>query len=361
MQKITLADCYGFAGLSHEAVNISLRIGPFEAIAAKLTNGQVLDAIRFYFGLPVDADTEWLSGPIMAADESFSMVTNERELAILSMALIAHEIREEESQFAALAFLTASSLGKRTPAVYPQFVEIVDAAAKDLMTSPRQSLDTTIIRAMTSSETLAAKEENLVGANDVGGLNRVLKELSSESHNMVKNLATKLNKAIKPVRAETLRLREETDMLWWLVGGESHLFQEPYLNMKQARAAFLIGSELAELSRTVLGPRASEFLMNKALREGRTENSEKVKIHSLLQLFKQAELARINPPNEIDKVRDLCSLNNAIARAYQVESKAGWQNMYDADGSFERKTAFAPKEIALQSFREARLLRALKR
>lgn len=359
MQEITLSDCYGYAGLSPDALNISLRLEPFETIAANLNDDQVLDAVRLYFGLPVGADTEWLSGPIIAADESFSMVTNKRELAILSMALIAREIRKEESQFAALAVLVASTFGKREPAIYPQFVEMVNAAAKDLTASERQSLGEPSVRARALSRKLTASEEVLVPANDFAKLDQVLKELNTDSHELVKDLAAQVNKAIRPIRNEAARLREETDMLWWLVGGESHALQETYRDMKEARAAFLIGIDLANLSRTTLGPRASEFLMNKALREGRTEKPAKAKIDSLPKLFTQEDMAKIIAPSAIEKVRDLCSLHNAISRAHQVGSPTGWQKMYDADGSLGERTAFDPKEITLQSFREARLLDAL--
>ena len=115
MQEISLPDCYGYAGLSPDAANIPLRLEPFKAIAANLTRDQVLDAVRHYFGMRVCADTDWLIGPIKKADDSFSMVTNKRELSIISMALVAHQVQHQESEFAALAFLVASAFGRRRP------------------------------------------------------------------------------------------------------------------------------------------------------------------------------------------------------------------------------------------------------
>ena len=359
MQEITLADCYGYAGLSPDAVNIPKRLGPFKRIADELTTDQMLHAVRFYFDLPVSADTDWISGPIKKADDSFSMVTNKRELPIISMALIAHQIQKKEDQFAALAALVGSAIGKRQPAIYPQFVEIVQAAAKDLMTSERQSLDRTIIRTKSQSKDLASSEEDPASVDEFDETIQELKELISDSHEMVEHLAQQVNEVIGPVRSEAERLREETDMLWWLIGGESYVLRRTYLAMEEASAAFLIGIDLAGLSRTALGPRANEFLINRALREGRTENSEKVTIDDLPELFTSGELTKIAASEEIDTVRDLCFLNNAISRANQVGSQTGWQKMYADDGSLDNTAAFHPKEIALQSFREARLLSAL--
>ena len=243
--------------------------------------------------------------------------------------------------------------------IYPQFVEIVDAAAKDLMTSRRLSLGWKPIAPRALSKKLAGSKADLVTADDFDGLNQVLKELNSDSHELVKHLADQINMAINPVRFDVARLREETDMLWWLVGGESYSLAQPYFAMEEGCAAFLVGTDLAGLSRTALGPRASEFLIHKALREGRTKKPAKVKIFSLPKIFTPVELEKISAGEEIDTVRDLCCLNNAISRAHQVGTQTGWRKVYADDRSLDDKTAFDTKELALQSFREARLLGAL--
>ncbi len=358
MQELALTDCYGHAGLSSEATNIAVRLEPFNTIAVNLTNSQILDAVRFYFDLPVTSETDWFFDPIAQADPSFSMVTNSREVSIISMALIAYQIKEEEDQFAALAFLVASAFGNRKPTVYPQFVEIVEAAAKDLMTSRTGLGARKVIQVRALNKELAVAED-LVPQNDYVALNKVLKSLNVDSHELVKHLAVQVRSAIGPLRSEIAQLREETDMLWWLMGGESDLTNEPYAKLGEGRAAFLIGAELAPLSASILGPRASVFLMSKALREGRGGPSKKVKISDVPKLFAQDELTDVGPPEEINAVRDLCCLNNALARADDVGALTGWGVMYAKDGSLDEKTAFTPSCLALQSFREALLLNAL--
>ena len=359
MQQLKLADCYGHAGLSPDAANIPLRIEPFKTVAANLTRPQIIDAVRAYFGLPMLHDTGWLSNPITEVDEAFSMVANQNEVAILAMALIAHQIGEEDDQFTALVFLVANAFGYRKAAVYPQFVEIIKAAASDLTTSTRRELDTKLIRVKALSKQLGGSEEDLVPQNDFPAINRVLKEVNIDGHEMVKHLAQQMNSVLSPMRSEVASLREETDMLWWLVGGESHLVGEAYADMKPGRAAFLIGSELAELSRTHLGPKSATFLMNKALREGRTDKPTKIKIEAIPKLFTREELSEVTPDSAISDVRDLCSVSNAVSRASEVGSQTAWKKMYGDDGSLSETTAFSPSELANQSFREFLLLNAL--
>jgi len=359
MQQLKLADCYGHAGLSPDAANIPLRIEPFKTIAANLTRPQIIDAVRAYFGLPMQHDTGWLSDPILAADEAFSMVANKNEIAILAMALIAHQIREEDDQFTALVFLVANAFGHRKAGVYPQFVEIIKAAASDLTTSTRRELDMKQIRVKALSKELGGSEEDLVPQNDFPTINRILKEVNIDGHEMVKHLAQQMNTALSPMRSEVARLREETDMLWWLVGGESRLVDGAYADMKTGRAAFLIGSELAELSRTLLGPKAGTFLINKALHEGRTDKTSKIKIEAIPKLFTPKELSDVTPNSTISDVRDLCSVSNAISRASEVGSQTAWKKMYGDDGSLPETAAFSPSELANQSFREFLLLNAL--
>jgi hypothetical protein len=359
MQQLELADCYGHAGLSPDAANIPLRIEPFKTIAANLTRPQIIDAVRAYFGLPMHNDTGWLSDPISEADEAFSMVTNKNEIAILAMALIAHQIREEDDQFTALVFLVANAFGHRKAEVYPQFVEIIKAAANDLAISTRRELDVRQIRVKALNKELGGSEEDLVPQNDFPAINRVLKAVNVDGQEMAKHLAQQVNTALNPMRSEVARLREETDMLWWLVGGESRIIDEAYADMKPGRAAFLIGSELAELSRTHLGPRAGTFLMNKALREGRTDKPSKIKIEAIPKLFTLEELSDVTPDSTISDVRDLCSVSNAISRASEVGSQTAWKKMYGNDGSLSETAAFSPSELANQSFREFLLLNAL--
>ena len=359
MHRLSLADCYGHAGLSPDAANITLRVKPFNVIVANLTDEMILDLVRFYFGLPTQDTTDWFFVPIVEADPAFSMVTNKREISIIAMALLAHIILNKENQFAMLAMLVAYTCGKRKPTVYPQFAETVSAAAKDLMTSHRQSLRAKQIRVKTLSKELGASNEELVATNDFVTLNSVLKQINVDSQEMDRHLAQQMNSGLGSIHAEIGNLREETDMLWWLIGGQSHIIEEPYFRMKEGRAAFLIGADLAAMSRTKLGPRASNFLMNKALRENRDGKPSKVQIEIFPKLFTIDELTDAISPGRIESVRDLCSLYNSVTRAKEVKSHTSWRKMYADDGSISEKTSFDPDELAQQSFRETLLLNAL--
>jgi hypothetical protein len=354
MQELALTDCYGHAGLSPEAANITLRIEPFKTISSKVTNAQLLDAVRFYFDLPVTSDTSWLSAPIIDVDESFSMITNKRELSIISMALIAKEIGEK-NQFAALAFMVASAFGLRKPVVHPQFVEDVDAAAKDLMTSRAALGDQKPIQARAINKEFHGSDEDNVSPFNA----EALKAINVDNHEMVKNLALQVRAAIGPLRSEVENLREETDMLWWLTGGESYLTKQVFYTVDEHRAALLIGTDLASLSSTCLGPRASGFLMNKALREGRELSSKKIKISEIPKLFSIEELSILGRHGDIDKVRDLCFVNNALARAVDVGALTGWEMMYAKDNGLDDKSAFDATNLAIQSFRETLLIDAI--
>ncbi len=359
LKELSLSDCYGYAGLTPDAANISLRLEPFQAIAKELDTDKMLDLVRFYFGLPVTADTKWFSTPIIEADPAFSMVTNEREVAIIAMALLAREINVEENSEAALAILVAHACGRRNPAVWPQFVENVSAAARDMAIDDRRAGKPKQIAARKLSAELGASDEDLVTAMDPAELSALFKQLNVDSQEMDKFLASQVTAALKPIRDEVANLREEKDMLWWLIGGQSYLFHQPYASMKEGQAALLIGMELAELCRTPLGPHASEFLIKKALSEGRTEKSAKLKIDGLPKLFDTSQLEQIASTIEVDDVRDLCCLSNAISRANDLGLPTAWKKKYGEDGGLPDKTTFDAEEVALQSFRETLLLKTL--
>jgi hypothetical protein len=359
LKELSLSDCYGYAGLTSAAANVSLRLEPFQAIAKELKTDHILDLIRFYFGLPVTADTKWFSTPIIQADPAFSMVANEREVAIIAMALLAREINEKENSVAALAMLVAHACGRRDPIVWPQFVENVSAAARDMAISDRRAGRPKQIYARKLSPELGGSGEDLVTAVTPAELSALFKKLNVDSQDMDKFLASQITEALKPIRDEVANLREEKDMLWWLIGGQSYLLHQPYAVMKEGQAALLIGMELAKLCRTPLGPHASEFLIKKALSEGRTDRSAKVKIDGLPKLFEKSQLEQVADSIEVDDVRDLCFLSNAISRANDLGLPTAWKKKYGEDGGLSDNTSFDAEEVALQSFRETLLLKTL--
>ncbi|MBB4302821.1 hypothetical protein GGD81_001857 [Rhodobium orientis] len=359
MKEISLADCYGHAGLTSEATNIALRLKPFDTISKAVDADRILDLVRFYFGMPVARDTDWFSKPIVDADPAFSMVVNKREVSILAMALLAHEVAVEEKPVAALAVLVASASGRREPAIWPQFVEVISAAARDLAISQRRAGPPKQIRARALSDDLGGSKENLITAADPTELNAVLKKLNVDSREMDKHLAAQVSAALQPLRDEIANLREEKDMLWWLIGGQSCDLQRTYASMSEGKAAYMIGLDFAKRCRTPLGPHASEFLIKKALGEGRDGKLAKFRVDALPNLFSDSELKVISCSSEIDGLRDLCFLNNAMSRANDLGLPNCWKKKYGEDGSLSDKTSFEAEEVALQSFREALLLRTL--
>ncbi|MDE4139998.1 GTPase-associated system all-helical protein GASH [Phaeobacter gallaeciensis] len=359
MKEISLADCYGHAGLSSEAANIAPRLEAFDTISRYVDKDRTIDLVRFYYGLPVTRDTDWFSAPITDADPTFSMVTNKREVSIIAMALLANEIAGEDSALAALAVLVANASGRRKPAVWPQFVEIVSAAAQDLAISDRRSAPDKQIKIRQPSAELGGAQQDLITAMDPTELNTILKKLNVDSYEMDRFLANQVTTALQPLREEIASLREEKDMLWWLIGGHSYRLQQSYASMKKGKAAFMIGLDLAKLCRTGLGPYASEFLIAKALGEGRDGKQEKLKVEALPKLFGEDELKAIAYSSEIEELRDLCFLNNAINRANDLGLPNGWKKKYGGDGSLSDSSSFETEEIALQSFREALLLQIL--
>lgn len=194
---------------------------------------------------------------------------------------------------AALAVLVASASGRREPTVWPQFVEIISVAARDLAISKRRPDAPKQIRVRALSDSLGGSKEDLITAADPTQLNPILKKLNADSQEMDKFLATQFVASLKSLRDELANLREEKDMLWWLIGSFSYDLQKPYASMKEGQAAYMIGLDLAKQCRTTLGPYASEFLIKKALSQGRDGKSGKLKVEALPSLFTEGRLYKL--------------------------------------------------------------------
>jgi hypothetical protein len=88
MAILNLADRYRAAGLNPGVDTLGLRQGPFNNLRKAIDAKSAVELTRLYFGLQSLAGTEWFRQPFHAADQSFSMVDNTHEAAVLAACLL---------------------------------------------------------------------------------------------------------------------------------------------------------------------------------------------------------------------------------------------------------------------------------
>src|SRR4051812_1588122 len=103
------------------AGTFGFRHGAFDRLPKAIDPDDAIDLTRPYFGLPSPAALDWVRDPFHTADQSFSMVDNKREVAVLAACLLDAGF-EDGKMVCALAPLTVAAGGARKPAAAPDLL-----------------------------------------------------------------------------------------------------------------------------------------------------------------------------------------------------------------------------------------------
>lgn len=358
MPGFNFADNYKSAGLTTSGETIRLRHEAFEAVRKSLDSARTLDLCRLYFGLPVPRGTDWFRDAFAATDPSFSMVENEREAAVLAVGLLDVET-QAGNDFAGLAVLCAAFAGVRTPKVRPMFVGEVLATLRRRQVAARQRTlqDVAVIKnpAPGKAGTDAA---TLPQANDWSKVATLFKQVGDEATAATKTLAGQVVGVIKPLLGEISDLREETEMLWWHVGGWSSSLDRPLSGMDVATAAVVAGIDLAALTKSSLGPIASAALLLRTIQQGRATGGEKVSLQAAVDSLGLEELEKLNPNSLPKEMHDICPVRAALSKAAEAGMGTTWHSQFEKATGLAPTSPLSPHELAMQAYRE-NLLAAL--
>jgi hypothetical protein len=186
-----------------------------------------------------------------------------------------------------------------------------------------------------------------------------LNRVSEESAEITKTLAKQLLTVVQPLAAETLTLREEVDMLWWHIGGWSRLLDRPFTDLDLGLAAVLAGVDLADMSRSAMGPAAAPAILQRTLAAGRKTQNAKITINNAVEALSQGLFDRLKLDRRLSEVPEICPVLTAFAKANEIGPSPTWHATFARATKLEAKSAFAPLDLAMQAYRERLLLRAL--
>jgi len=183
--------------------------------------------------------------------------------------------------------------------------------------------------------------------------------VSEESAEITKTLTNQLLSVLQPLAAETLTLREEVDMLWWHIGGWSRLLEKPFADLAPGLAAVLAGVDLADMSRSAVGPVAAPAILQRTLAAGRKTQNAKITINNAVEALPQDLFDRLKLDHRLSTVPEICPVLTAFAKANEIGPGPTWHTAFAKATKLEAKSAFAPLDLAMQAYRERLLLCAL--
>jgi hypothetical protein len=360
MAGFNFADRYRAAGLTPGPEILGLRQQPFEKLRKAIDAKTVVELSRLYFGLPSANATDWFRDAFQESDQSFSMVDNQRETALLAGCLLEASFEDGEST-SALAPLATAAAGLRQPAASPEILlELAQRlVAKAVSARQRDSTDPKVIKRPAMSKLPDAAAIAQAIPNDWGKIGAFIRQVSDETFIAEKNLADQTIAVVGSMHAELADLREEVSMLWWHIGGWSRLLDMPFSGLSPATAAVLAGLDMSDLSRTLLGPAAAPAILQRTISAGRKSNLRKVTIRDAVDGMPTGALDKLVFGAALPTLPDICPVLTAFAKAREIGGGSEWHASFRKFSGISEEAGFQPLDLATQVFRERMVLYAL--
>jgi len=353
------ADHYRAAGLSPGPEIIRLRQDPFDSLRTSIDARAIVGLTRLYFGLPLPGGAEWFRAAFAETDPSFSMLDNEREMAVLSGCLLAALV-EDGAMVAALAPLTTSLAGNRLPLVQPRFLETARTGLHNKAVAARHhtDIDPKLIKSPPKGAVLEAIGK-LPQTDDWESVAPLLSQVSQEATAGTTNLAAQVRGVVTPLVAQLTSLREEVEMLWWHVGGWSRILARPFTELDPALAATMAGLDLADLTVGDVGPAAAPAILQRTIVAGRKGKPTKVTVKDAVDALPADAAMPLLLGDTLQGVADICPVLAAFQKAAEIGAGSAWHESYKKATGVTADSAILPLDLALQVYREALLLALL--
>jgi len=315
---------------------------------------RVVDVTRLYFGLPVPGGTEWLREPFAAEDPSFSMINNEREVAVLASCLLSAAL-DDENVSAGLAVLACAAGGHRKPVVKPSLVESARARTLAMSITSRRggALPPMKLGGFAKSKVPELTAALLAGA-DWNKAAALTTQISDEAQAGTKLLATQVQGVLPSLIKQVGYIDEQTSLLWWFLGAWSRVLNKPFDELDIPLAATMVGLDAAVLVIEPPGPPAVQALLQRLLTQGGRHLPTDVTIQSAVELFPVVEYSKLEIPTSVQQFPDIAPVLNAFRLSSEVGSP-GWHAPFKKASHLKATTKMTPFALAMQVYREMML------
>lgn len=349
MTKMVFADRYAAEGLAPTAEDIAAREAPFARIVEEITDAHILDLVSLYYGA-TGLELGWFRDEFAKEDTRFSLVNNERETRLLAASIL-EALISKESHLSILGVVAGSVGGHRVPAQSKNLITVALEAMARQSVDERRPIKAEVKIVPVSTPKLA-DELAALPESDWPALIAMLGKIRSEALTSAKTTAGQATAALTELNRQIALLREESQMLWWIVGGHSKTLERSFNAFGANQAALVSGVDLGDLtSVSRLGPVAASALLERVIglakrSKGTTPND----LASTIDGLSRDDLQRLNIYHK-DTPPRIAPITAAIDLARTIGPGAWYGRFFDLTG-LKATLKFEPTELAVQLYRE---------
>ncbi len=238
------ADWYRTISIEPKSEELQKRWRGVEEFASDAARDDVTSLARVFFGMPfVPEFVDRFRTTFKQIDDTFPMQRNDAELRVLAGATLLKlfEFSPGWDLSAAFSLVCGSYCGLREPiipAILDSARSFLSGASSELRTDTTDHLDTPDFTSHLAAVT--------------SGCQTALPNLAAPLTALFKDAEKALRDVVEWAGSAQKRqelFREESDILWWIFGGQSRDLRVPFSTLKHPSTCLIAGKELADLVR----------------------------------------------------------------------------------------------------------------
>ena len=349
MAQFSFADRYADAGISPTAQVIADRQAPAERIVASIKPDRIVDLAGAYYGSP-GVELGWMRDEFAEEDASFSLVNNEREVRVLAATILGSLVASGKS-VAILAVLSGNVVGHRPPVQSGWLLDDAVAAfgARSVADRKPAAVDTKVVHTAVPK---LAEEIAAVPQNDWASLLAVLVKIRNEAQSSARTTSGQATNALAALDRQVRYMREESQMLWWLVGGHSRSLGRGFSGFGPQQAALVAAADLGSLtSVSPLGPVAAPAMLERVIDLARRPRGAQPRdLASAVDGLSAEDLEGL--PLHVDAVPARLAPVTAAVSLARTMGVGAWHGRFKERTGLDASTGFEPVRLAEQLYRE---------
>jgi GTPase-associated system-like protein len=327
------ADWHRLVEFEPRAEELESRWGVIDALSTRSSKGDVVSMVAVACG-EAPASVEWtqtFAQGFKDADLTFPMVDNSALLSVLAAAAAIHVLDKSDnrSDLAAYAitasvavgrtspvsdlvvsansYLATQSVARREPAAVANPAKLINQFSKPL----KDALDATAH---------AGNAEMVDHAAFVTFAGQLVSAINAAANSAATNAAEWARIAMNP-------LREEINILWWILSGYSSSARRPWTDLTPPAAALVGGWELAGMVTTIPGPLIADEMLRQLL-QVTFDTTPSVSVSEAVRELPEG----LTGPHQLDVISELTPIAALVAGRQVLKGVGESQSLFDVAG-----------------------------
>jgi hypothetical protein len=356
-------DWYEAAGIRRNAEELKSRWDAVEQLGKVLDLEQCLKMINLVFQLPVvnNSFREDFGLKVQEHDATFNPRKGDLELCILAGSALYELIERTQGRLIDQVSLAVACVNCQGAIMWKLSIQ------RDLI---RRALDTLSSRAVMGRLPDKLNFEK----PGVHNLSAILKEAEAQwnpqpNSEKFRKPFEALNKAVKGLSENVARLtyelkiqREETEILWWLMGRWSQALDKPFSEIPLAVAALIAGSELALMTAIFPGPRSAPAVLAQVLEHAETAKAkagqphQKITIKEAVTTLTSVQSEALINQYKASIAPSMFPVHLALQKSQEFPKGKNWVQAYDSVSLLKSTKRVSALDLAMQTYQELQFI-----